>query len=71
MRPSIFLKNLQASSNWRAQYNPLRGLTLQLLVALLESGERGDYARLQWLYRFNREAQPNAARGCCSGARVR
>jgi phage gp29-like protein len=58
MRPSIFLKNLQTSSNWRAQYNPLRGLTLPLLVALLESGERGDYARLQWLYRFIEKRNP-------------
>ena len=52
MRPSIYLKNLQSASNWRAQFNPLRGLTLPHLVALLEQGERGDYARLQWLYRF-------------------
>jgi len=52
MRPSIYLKNLQSASNWRAQFNPLRGLTLPHLVALLELGERGDYARLQWLYRF-------------------
>jgi phage gp29-like protein len=58
MRPSIFLKNLQSSSNWRAQYNPLRGLTLPLLVALLEAGERGDYARLQWLYRFIEKRNP-------------
>ena len=52
MKPSIYLKNLQSASNWRAQFNPLRGLTLPHLVALLELGERGDYARLQWLYRF-------------------
>ncbi len=58
MRPSIFLKNLQTSSNWRAQYNPLRGLTLPMLVALLEAGERGDYARLQWLYRFIEKRNP-------------
>jgi len=58
MRPSLFLKNLQASSNWRAQYNPLRGLTLPLLVSLLEQGERGDYARLQWLYRFIEKRNP-------------
>jgi phage gp29-like protein len=52
MKPSIYLKNLQSAANWRAQFNPLRGLTLPHLVALLELGERGDYARLQWLYRF-------------------
>jgi phage gp29-like protein len=58
MRPSIFLKNLQASSNWRAQYNPLRGLSLPLLVSLLEQAERGDYARLQWLYRYIEKRNP-------------
>ena len=52
MKPSTYLHNLQLSTNWRAQYNPLRGLTIQLLVAMLEQGERGNYARLQWLYRF-------------------
>jgi phage gp29-like protein len=52
MKPSTYLKNLQLSSNWRAQFNPLRGLTMPKLVAMLEMAERGDYARLQWLYRF-------------------
>jgi phage gp29-like protein len=52
MRPSLFLQNLQHASNWRSQYNPLRGLTIAQVVAMLEAGERGDYARLQWLYRF-------------------
>ena len=52
MKPSLFLKNLQLSTNWRAQYNPLRGLTIAQLVAMLEAGERGNYARLQRLYRF-------------------
>jgi phage gp29-like protein len=52
MKPSTYLHNLQLSTNWRAQFNPLRGLTIALLVAMLEQGERGNYARLQWLYRF-------------------
>jgi phage gp29-like protein len=52
MKPSTYLKNLQLSTNWRAQYNPLRGLSMPQLVALLEAAERGNYARLQWLYRF-------------------
>lgn len=52
MRPSTYLKNLQLSTNWRAQYNPLRGLSLPMAVAMLEQGERGNYARLQWLYRY-------------------
>jgi phage gp29-like protein len=52
MKPSTYLQNLQLSTNWRAQYNPLRGLTLRLAVAMLEQGERGNYARLQWLFRY-------------------
>ena len=52
MKPSTYLQNLQLSTNWRAQYNPLRGLTIAQLVTMLEAGERGNYARLQWLYRF-------------------
>jgi len=39
-------------NKWRSQYNPLRGLTLQRAVSLLEAGERGEYADLQWTYRF-------------------
>jgi phage gp29-like protein len=38
-------------NKWRAQYNPLRALTFQRAVSLLEEGERGAYADLQWTYR--------------------
>jgi len=58
MKPSTYLKNLQASTNWRAQYNPLRGLTIAQLVAMLEAGERGNYAQLQWLFRFVEKRNP-------------
>jgi phage gp29-like protein len=58
MKPSLYLKNLQSVYNWRAQYNPLRGLSLPQVVAMLEAGERGDYARLQWLYRFVEKRNP-------------
>lgn len=37
---------------WRDAYNPLRGLTMCRLVGMLEAGERGQYADLQWLYYF-------------------
>lgn len=37
---------------WREHNNPLRGLTMARAVTLLEAGERGEYADLQWLYRF-------------------
>lgn len=33
-------------------YNPLRGLSVPKLVSLLEAGERGQYADLQWLYYY-------------------
>src|SRR5271156_5265971 len=58
MKPSTYLRNLQLSTNWRAQYNPLRGLTLRLAVAMLEQGERGNYARLQWLFRYIEKRNP-------------
>src|SRR5271170_6568032 len=58
MKPSLYLKNLQLATNWRAQYNPLRGLTIAQLVAMLEAAERGNYARLQWLYRFVEKRNP-------------
>jgi phage gp29-like protein len=58
MKPSTYLKNLQTSTNWRAQYNPLRGLTIAQLVTMLEAAERGNYARLQWLYRFIEKRNP-------------
>lgn len=45
-------RTLQSVSRWRAQFNPLRGLTFQRAVSLLEEGERGAYADLQWTYRF-------------------
>lgn len=43
---------LKQAAKWRAQYNPLRSLTFQRAVSLLEEGERGAFAELQWTYRF-------------------
>ena len=37
------------SNRWREYSNPLRGLNIQRLAAMLEAGERGEYADLQWL----------------------
>ncbi len=37
---------------WRDSYNPLRGLNMCRLVSMLEAGERGQYADLQWFYYF-------------------
>ncbi len=37
-------------NQWREYANPLRGLTLEGLVAKIEQGERGAFADLQWFY---------------------
>lgn len=47
MRVHVALANA-----WRDSYNPLRSLTIMRAVHLLEEGERGAYADLQWTYRF-------------------
>ena len=35
---------------WREYVNPLRGMTLEWIVQLIEQGERGSFADLQWFY---------------------
>ncbi|WP_112787756.1 phage portal protein family protein [Geminisphaera colitermitum] len=42
---------LEIFNAWRAQFNPLRGLTIARGVNHLEEGMRGMFADLQWLYR--------------------
>lgn len=37
---------------WRAQFNPLRHLTLAKVVLLLQQAEMGYFADLMWLYKF-------------------
>lgn len=44
--------HLAQANAWRSQYNPLRSLTMARAVLELEAGERGEYASLQWLYRY-------------------
>lgn len=39
------------ANRWRDQYNPMRGLEMSRAVALLEAGERGEWADLQWTWR--------------------
>lgn len=48
----------QKSNRWRENYNPLRGLTVPKLVSLMEAGERGQYADLQWLYYYMERSDP-------------
>lgn len=46
------LVHITRANLWRDSFNPLRGLTMRRVVALLEEGERGAFADLQWTYRF-------------------
>lgn len=56
---STDLKQLVSSVNrWREQYNPLRGFTLAKATMLIEQGERGMFADLQWAYRRVERASP-------------
>jgi len=48
----------QRNNAWRDAYNPLRGMNLARLMALLDSGERGQYADLQWFYHFMERSDP-------------
>ena len=43
---------------WRDAYNPLRGLSTAKMVSLLEAGERGQYADLQWFYHYMERSDP-------------
>jgi phage gp29-like protein len=47
-----------AANRWREQYNPLRYLTLDRAVALLEAYQRGDMADVQWAFHCVEEADP-------------
>ena len=60
------LDPLSHLTNW----NPLRGLDIPSLVTLLEEGDRGAYARVQWLYRFilKRNATARAIRRKLDGS---
>lgn len=50
---------LNQVNTWRQQYNPLRGLNIQKAVSLLEAGQQGQYADLQWTYKFIEETDPD------------
>lgn len=49
---------VRRANRWRENYNPLRGLVMSRVVSLLEEGERGQFADLQWLYRFVEKRDP-------------
>jgi phage gp29-like protein len=50
--------HVKMANGWRDQWNPLRGLTIAKAISYLEAGERGEYADLQWLYRFVEKRHP-------------
>lgn len=52
MAATSYRLHVAAANVWRDSYNPLRSLTIQRAVTLLEEGERGAMADLQWTYRF-------------------
>ena len=43
---------------WREGFNPLRGLSLARVTVMLDAGERGDYADLQWFYQQMERSEP-------------
>jgi phage gp29-like protein len=48
----------QKNNAWREAYNPLRGMNLARLMGLLDAGERGQYADLQWFYHYMERSDP-------------
>ena len=48
----------QKSNRWREYCNPMRGMTLQRVATLLETGERGEYADIQWFYHYMERSDP-------------
>ena len=42
---------VRATNKWRDAYNPLRGLVIARVIAILEQAERGDFAELQMVLR--------------------
>jgi hypothetical protein len=48
----------QKDNRWREHYNPLRGLGLPRVMGLLEAGERGQFADLQWFYYYMERSDP-------------
>ncbi|MBI5771909.1 MAG: DUF935 family protein [Verrucomicrobia bacterium] len=55
MQEPLHIRNLNRARDW---YNPLRGLNVQRVVALLEEGERGKYDALQKLNRMAEKRHP-------------
>jgi len=54
---ALSIYNLK-NNRWREYYNPLRGLSIPKLASLLEAGERGENADLQWMYHYMERSDP-------------
>ena len=42
----------------REQTNPLRSLTIQRAISIMEAAQRGDFCEMQWLYWFVEQTDP-------------
>lgn len=58
------VKPLEILDGYLMEMNPLRGLTLQGALGMLEDGERGYYSELMWAFRYveKRDAMLRAAK---------
>lgn len=65
--PSLYQKDIMV---WRAQLNPLAGLSMHRVANMMSMAERGYYPDLMWLYRFveKRDATLRAVRHRRMGA---
>lgn len=57
-RANDLKKLVSAINRWREYLNPLRGFTISRAIALIEQGERGEFADLQWAYRKIERSSP-------------
>jgi phage gp29-like protein len=50
---------IESANRWREAYNPLRGLTIERAVSLLEAYQRGEYADIMWALYFVEQTDPD------------
>ena len=51
MKPPTFIRNAAQLDQWLERYNPMAGLTMTGLAAMLQDAEEGRHAETQWLIR--------------------
>ncbi len=57
--PSAAGRAVRSANVWRQSYNPLRWLTIDRAVALLERERRGDLSEIQWVYECIDQLDPD------------